>query len=88
VTSEGDPKAEKLANVRVAAGRIIPVRNRERRAFSTAKYGYLAVWVEDSNGKNERCILLTPFELSRAEERARKNPEDCPKKGIITDLID
>lgn len=80
--------AIKIDDVRVVAGRLIPVYNKQRLAFSNAKKKYMAVWVEDSNGKNERCLLLTDKELECAEYRAKKNPEDCPKKGLIADLLD
>jgi len=80
--------ALKIHKVRVVAGRLIPVYNKKREAFSTAKRQYQAVWVEDYDGGNERCLLLTEHELERAEYRARQNPEDLPKKGFIADLLD
>lgn len=80
--------AQKLADVKVVAGRLIPVVNTERKAFSNAKKQYLAVWVEDAEGGNERCILLTEKELARAEYRASKNPEDLTKKSWWTNVTD
>jgi hypothetical protein len=44
--------------------------------------------VEDANGRNERCLLFTPAQLRVAEERARKNREDLPKKDRLFDVID
>lgn len=80
--------ALKIDDVRVVAGRLIPVYNKGRKAFSNARKKYMAVWVENSDGKNERCLLFTEKELERAAYRAQRNPEDCPKKGIIADLLD
>lgn len=78
-----DPKAKK-----VRAGRIFRVENTKRPEFTRALYQYHAVWVEDSDGKNERCIMLTDRELRIAERRAERNPEDVPKKPFLTDLFD
>lgn len=38
----------------------------------------------------EKQIILriSPFQLSQAEVRASKNPEDLPKKDFLTDLMD
>lgn len=71
---------------RVKQGRIIQVENQDR-VFGSA-LSYKAVWVEDSNGKNERCLLFTDDELKHAEERANKNIEDLTKKSFLTDLLD
>jgi len=80
--------AQKLVDVQVKAGRLIPVVNTEKKAFSNAKSKYLAVWVEDSDGDNERCVLLTEKELARAEYRASRNPEDLTKKAWWTNIQD
>jgi hypothetical protein len=80
--------AIKLTSSRVVAGRIIPVWNTERKAFSNAKKHYLAVWVEDACGGNERCLLFTDKELERAEHRAQQNPEDLTKKSWWTNALD
>ena len=71
---------------RVKQGRIIDVDNTERVFGSALKYN--AVWVEDSNGKNERCLLFTDDEIQKAEERAAKNIEDLTKRSFVTDLLD
>lgn len=80
--------AEKIDDVRVTAGRLIRVKNSKKPKFSNAKDEYIAVFVEDSNGKNERCLLFTKRELKIAEERAKKNPEDLTKKSLLQDLFD
>jgi hypothetical protein len=78
--------ATKMDKVRVVAGRVVMVGNEKRHRFAS-KY-YYAVWVEDACGGNERCLLFTDRELKVAEERAKKNPEDCTKKCFIADLLD
>lgn len=77
-----------LENVRVKAGRLIKVWNTERPKFSNAKRYYTAVWVEDSNGRNERCWLLTDKEIERLEHRSQRNKEDWTKKSFWTNLLD
>jgi len=75
-----------MSDVRVVKGRLISVENADR-SFGAAPY-YIAVQVEDFNGKNERCLLFTDAEIAKAERRASKNPEDLTKKGFLTDLFD
>ena len=80
--------AEKIDDKLVRSGRLIRVKNTKKPKFSNAKDQYFAVWVEDANGKNERCLLFTERELILAENRSKKNPEDCPKKSFLQNLID
>ena len=80
--------AKLLDKVTVKNGRLIQVWNDLRKKFSNAKKVYWAVWVEDANGKNERCLLFTDKEIKRAEFRALRNQEDLTKKNLITDLLD
>lgn len=80
--------ASLIDKVRVKAGRLIRVWNDERKKFSNAAPEYISVWVEDADGKNERCLLFTDHEIKVAEERAEKNKEDLTSKGLFTDLID
>jgi len=80
--------AKLLNDVKVVAGRLIPVWNTERKAFSNSKDRYLAVWVEDEDGNNERCLLFTANEIKNAEYRASRNPEDLTEKGWWTNLND
>ena len=75
-----------IEQVKVKAGRLIRVWNTEKR--KSEKAGYVSVWVEDANGKNERCLLFTEKEIERAEHRASRNIEDLTKKGFLTDLND
>jgi len=74
-----------LENCRVKNGRLISVYNKDRHV--SAKMAYKAVWVEDSDGSNKRCLLFTDHELEKAEERAEKNKEDLPQKGFFAKLF-
>jgi len=80
--------ASLIDKVKVKAGRLIRVWNEDRKKFSNSKLEYISVWVEDADGKNERCLLFTDNEIKVAEERAEKNLEDLTDKSFFTDLID
>jgi hypothetical protein len=80
--------AQKLEDVKVVAGRLVPVFNTERKAFSNAKKQYTAIWVEDADGENERCLLFTDAEIKAAEYRASRNPEDLTEKSWWTNIQD
>lgn len=71
---------------RVKKGRLINVDN-SKREFGSA-LSYKAIWVEDSNGINERCLLFTDAEIKKAEQRAKKNQEDLTKKGFWSNVLD
>ena len=70
---------------RVKQGKIIEVENTDRK-FG-ANENYYAIWTENSK-KKELCLLFTKHQLLTAKERAKKNPEDIPKKGFFADLFD
>lgn len=78
--------AKQIDKGKVKMGRLLRVWNQKRK-FGSAN-SYYAVWVEDEKGGNERCILLTESELTRAVQRANANKEDLTERGIITDLLD
>ena len=78
--------ALKIDDASAKAGRLIRVYNKMKK--SAANRSYYSVWVEDADGSNERCLLFTEKELARAEDRAKKNPEDLPKKSFLASLID
>ncbi len=80
--------AVKLVDTKIVSGRLVPVWNTERKVFSNAKKQYVAVWVEDADGKNERCLLFTENEIKAAEYRASKNPEDLTEKTWWTNVVD
>ena len=80
--------ASLIDQVKVKAGRLIKVWNTEKKKFSNAKPWYISVWVEDANGKNERCLLFTEKELQAAEKRAAANQEDLTSKGFFTNLTE
>jgi hypothetical protein len=71
---------------RVKNGRVVKVDNTERVFGSASEY--YAVWVEDADGKNERCLLFTEMELITAQNRANVNLEDLTEKTFLTDLTD
>lgn len=75
-----------IDRVRIKAGRLVRVWNKRPHPSASAKY--VAVWVEDADGCNERCLLFTPYEIARAEDRSSRNLEDLTKKGWFTDLLD
>jgi hypothetical protein len=78
--------ANLIDKVKVKPGRLIRVYNTEKK--KNENDGYVSVWVEDANGKNERCLLFTEKEIERAESRSKKNIEDQPNKNFLTDLLD
>lgn len=80
--------AQKIDDVKVVAGRLIRVQNTNRPTFSNSKDEYFSIWVEDADGKNERCLMFTERELKVGEIRANKNKEDWPKKSLLTNLLD
>lgn len=78
--------ANLIDKVKVKPGRLIRVYNTEKK--KNENEGYVSVWVEDEDGKNERCLLFTEKEIERAEKRSIRNSEDLTKKNIVTDLLD
>jgi hypothetical protein len=86
--SENELEATLIDKVKVKAGRLIKVVNTNIPKFSNAKRHYFAVWVEDANGSNERCLLFSEAELKSAEHRSEKNKEDLTTKGFVFDLLD
>jgi hypothetical protein len=72
--------------MKVVKGRLITVDN-TNRIFGSAD-SYIAIQVEDADGGNERCLLFTDAEIAKAEDRAKKNPEDLTEKGFFTNLLD
>lgn len=78
-------EAIKLTDAIVKGGRLIPVYNKGKQEKKTH---FLAIWVEDHTGENERCLLFTQAEIEKAEKRALQNPEDIPKKTLLIDILD
>lgn len=78
--------AKLLDKVKVKKGRLIRVQNTGRH-FGANEI-YVAVQVEDANGKNERCLLFSEDQIRVASERAKINKEDLTKKDFFTDLTD
>lgn len=67
-------------------GRLTTIKNTEKT--STEAELYIRVWVEDSNGGNERPLFLTQKEFERINKRTEKNKEDWGKRGFFQDLLD
>jgi hypothetical protein len=80
--------ASLIDKVRIKAGRLVKVWNTQRAKLTNAKPWYIAVWVENADGRGERCLLFTEHEIKNAEYRASRNKEDLTKKGWVVDLLD
>lgn len=61
------------------------VFNQCKRPAAAAEYNHLRVQLEDGA---EVHLMFTDNELQRAMDRAKKNPEDCPKVSVLRDLFD
>lgn len=70
----------------VTNGRKFKVENQQRKFGAAPKYVF--VYLEDSEGDNERPYLFTPNQLKVAAERAQKNPEDLLDKSLLSDWFD
>lgn len=88
MSEKNKEKVLMLDDARVKLGRLIRVWNSKRPKFSNANKEYFVIPVEDADGGNERPLMFTKAEIERAEYRASRNPEDVPKKGFLTDLLD
>jgi squalene cyclase len=66
----------KIDNVLAKMGRLVHIENTNQNNKGNESDVYVAVWVEDADGSNRRCIMFTDGEIARAERRAVKNPED------------
>lgn len=77
-----------IDKVKIKAGRLVKVWNTDKAKLSNAKPWYISVWVEDADGKNERCLLFTPKEIEMAEFRAQQNTEDLTTKNFFVDIAD
>ena len=78
--------AELIDNTDIVKGRLIKVKNLKKHHKANSEY--ISIQVENFDGNNERCLLFTENEIKRAEERAKKNPEDLTEKNWLIDLID
>ena len=78
--------AKIISGTPIRKGEVILVWNDKKKKFSNANRVYHVIHCEQ-DGK-EFPIMLTQKELERSIARAVKNPEDVPKKCLITDLFD
>lgn len=80
--------AKGLKGNKIKAKRIADMQtvvNNLPHPAAAAKYNHIRVQFE--NGKEEH-LLFTDTEIKKALERARKNPEDCPKVSLFRDIFD
>ena len=81
-------KVVQIDSEKVKAGRLIKVKNTQKPKFSNANNEYFAVWVENANGKKERCWFLTEKDIARLDHRSEQNKEDWTDKTFWTNLLD
>lgn len=79
-------KALRITDAAVKQGRLVPMWNQGHE--DNVDEWFYALWVEDHDGRNERCIVLTRQMLAKAEKLAGLNKEDLPAKPLIRDLLD
>jgi hypothetical protein len=70
----------------VVKGRLIWVENKNPKPGSAK--GYWAVWVEDADGSNERCMLLTNHAVKVGDARSTRNVEDLTKRRWWRKIFD
>jgi hypothetical protein len=80
--------ALRLTNARVKMGRLIPVWNKGHNEENAEDPWRYALWVEDQDGGNERCLMMSVRMVKTAEALANLNKEDIPKRNLITDMLD
>jgi len=78
--------AKMLADVTAKMGRLIPVVNQKPK--QNACEIYIAVRVENCDGRGERTLLFTQDELKRADYRSKRNPEDHLRVSRLRDFMD
>ena len=66
-------------------GDLQEVENKKKHRAAKEKYNFIRVELPDSR---EIPLLFTDNEIKKAQERARKNPEDLPKVSKLKDLFD
>jgi hypothetical protein len=67
-------------------GRLIRVKNTNKKGYAGEREDFIAVWVKGPNGA--KCLLFTDGEIARAETRSEKNPEDLTKRSWISEILD
>ena len=66
-------------------GDVQTVKNTKKHWAAAEKYNFIRVQL--ANGQ-EVELLLTDKEVTRAQDRAKKNPEDLPKISKLRNLFD
>ncbi|MDD5697661.1 MAG: hypothetical protein PHH77_03505 [Victivallaceae bacterium] len=68
----------KVQNIRLDAGDLVEVENQNPHPAANKAY-YAALLIVNGEKNN---MLLTANEVRRALQRAKKNPEDCPRESF------
>lgn len=66
-------------------GDLQEVLNQDKLPAAAKKYSHLRVQLPSGE---ETSLLFTDYEIKKAIERAKKNPEDLPQVGWLRDLFD
>lgn len=66
-------------------GDLQKVENQKKYPSAALEYNHIRVQLEDGR---EIHLLFTDKEVARADERAKKNPEDLPKTSWLRDILD
>ena len=74
---------EKIVVKRI--GDLTEVDNTKKHKLAAYKYNHIRVQFP---GGEEKSLLFTDFQLTRAFQRAQKNEEDLPEKTWIHDMVD
>ena len=66
-------------------GDMQAIINKNKKPSANLNYNHIRVQLDDGR---EVHMLFTDAEITRAIDRAQKNPEDCPKISWIRDILD
>ena len=67
-------------------GRMSLVQNKGRKWGAAPVY--VALPAENQDGSRQETLLFTRHQIAVARRRAKRNPEDCTRKGFFTALFD
>ena len=70
--------------IKTRVGNIVQVKNQNKKKSANDKY--YAVMLKNSS--NYASYLFTEVEISVAQERGRKNPEDQVGRSITSKILD
>lgn len=73
----------------MAKGKMGRMYTRQNSKHETgAANEHIWIRIEDEDGSNEAWARFSEKDIARAKKMARKNIEDAPAVGFITDLLD